>query len=164
MNKLLVFSCMCLVLVAAAAPATEKQEQQQQEEEQQLELELSPEQEADGGAGREVAHDELPLQEHDGAAYDYYSYPKYKFEYGVKDPHTGDHKSQWEERDGDVVKGVYSLFEPDGTERVVVYRADSHNGFEAHVKRIVHPVQSGYLGQDHHVASHGYSYSHQHLD
>lgn len=24
----------------------------------------------------------------------------YKFEYGVKDPHTGDHKSAWEHGDG----------------------------------------------------------------
>lgn len=33
------------------------------------------------------------------------AYPKYAFNYGVKDPHTGDIKSQQEERDGDVVKG-----------------------------------------------------------
>lgn len=45
---------------------------------------------------------------------DYHHYPKYKFEYGVKDPHTGDHKSQWEARDGDVVKGEYTLDEADG--------------------------------------------------
>ncbi|RZC27714.1 hypothetical protein BDFB_013788, partial [Asbolus verrucosus] len=31
-------------------------------------------------------------------------YPKYRFEYGVKDGHTGDIKEQTEERDGDVVK------------------------------------------------------------
>uniref|UniRef100_A0A182PIR4 Cuticle protein 8 n=1 Tax=Anopheles epiroticus TaxID=199890 RepID=A0A182PIR4_9DIPT len=41
---------------------------------------------------------------------DYHSHPSYKFEYGVKDPHTGDHKSQWEHRDGDVVKGAYKLW------------------------------------------------------
>jgi hypothetical protein len=29
---------------------------------------------------------------HDGE--DYHSYPKYKFEYGVKDPHTGAYKQQ----------------------------------------------------------------------
>lgn len=39
---------------------------------------------------------------------DYYAYPKYKFDYGVKDPHTGDNKDQWETRDGDVVKGEYN--------------------------------------------------------
>lgn len=33
------------------------------------------------------------------------AYPKYTFDYSVNDPHTGDHKNQWETRDGDVVKG-----------------------------------------------------------
>uniref|UniRef100_A0A182PIR2 Uncharacterized protein n=1 Tax=Anopheles epiroticus TaxID=199890 RepID=A0A182PIR2_9DIPT len=51
---------------------------------------------------------------------DYHSHPSYKFEYGVKDPHTGDHKSQWEHRDGDVVKGAYTLDEADGTKRLAV--------------------------------------------
>lgn len=69
---------------------------------------------------------------------DYYSYPKYKYEYGVKDAHTGDDKSQWEVRDGDVVKGEYSLKEADGTTRVVSYTADDHNGFNAVVKKIGH--------------------------
>ncbi|CRL05515.1 CLUMA_CG018251, isoform A [Clunio marinus] len=73
-----------------------------------------------------------------GGYQDYYSYPKYKFEYGVKDPHTGDHKSQWEVRDGDVVKGEYSLDEADGTKRVVQYTSDKHNGFNAVVKKIGH--------------------------
>lgn len=36
-------------------------------------------------------------------------HPRYAFEYGVNDPHTGDIKHQKEERDGDVVKGQYSL-------------------------------------------------------
>ncbi|KAK9511660.1 hypothetical protein O3M35_000279 [Rhynocoris fuscipes] len=68
--------------------------------------------------------------------HEHYSYPKYAFEYGVNDPHTGDIKSQYEERDGDVVKGSYSLVEPDGTVRVVEYTADDHNGFNAVVKKI----------------------------
>jgi len=75
-----------------------------------------------------------------GADYnkDYYAYPKYKFEYGVKDPHTGDHKSQWEIRDGDVVKGEYTLDEADGTKRIVEYHADGKTGFHAKVKKIGH--------------------------
>ncbi|XP_026751408.1 cuticle protein 19-like [Galleria mellonella] len=74
---------------------------------------------------------------YDGHA-DYYSHPKYAFDYSVKDPHTGDFKSQWETRDGDVVKGSYSVAEPDGTTRIVEYTADKHNGFNAVVKRIGH--------------------------
>ncbi|KAL4710523.1 hypothetical protein ACJJTC_008925 [Scirpophaga incertulas] len=69
---------------------------------------------------------------------DYYAHPKYAFDYSVNDPHTGDHKTQWETRDGDVVKGAYSLADPDGTTRIVEYTADKHNGFNAVVKRIGH--------------------------
>lgn len=69
---------------------------------------------------------------------DYYAYPKYKFEYGVSDPVTGDNKNQWEIRDGDFVQGEYSLDEPDGTKRVVSYHADDATGFHAIVKKIGH--------------------------
>ncbi|XP_053614375.1 uncharacterized protein LOC128677502 [Plodia interpunctella] len=77
------------------------------------------------------------------ASVDYYAYPRYAFEYAVKDPHTGDNKAQWEKRDGDVVKGAYSLVEPDGSLRVVEYYADDKSGFNAVVKRLgpnLHPV------------------------
>lgn len=72
---------------------------------------------------------------------DFQAYPKYKFSYGVNDPHTGDHKSQEEYRDGDVVKGHYTVADPDGTLRVVHYTAD-HNGFNAVVEKhgeSIHP-------------------------
>jgi len=61
----------------------------------------------------------------------------------VNDPHTGDQKNQWEIRDGDVVKGEYSLVEPDGTLRTVSYTADAVNGFNAVVKKsgkAIHPA------------------------
>ncbi|XP_049304780.1 adult-specific cuticular protein ACP-20 [Bactrocera dorsalis] len=76
-----------------------------------------------------------------GHGYDHYEphhYPKYTFDYGVKDAHTGDHKSQWEHRDGDHVKGGYTLEEADGTTRVVEYTADDHHGFNAVVTKIGH--------------------------
>ncbi|XP_055604478.1 uncharacterized protein LOC129752733 [Uranotaenia lowii] len=88
------------------------------------------------------------LQKHDFGAVDselddehleHYAYPKYKYEYGVKDSGTGDHKSQWETRDGDVVKGSYTLDEPDGTQRIVEYQADDKEGFKATVKIVGHP-------------------------
>ncbi|XP_022903306.1 cuticle protein 19-like [Onthophagus taurus] len=71
-------------------------------------------------------------------AVDYVAYPKYEFNYGVADGHTGDQKSQHEVRDGDVVKGSYSLHEADGTVRTVHYTADDHNGFNAVVTRSGH--------------------------
>ncbi|CAH1168618.1 unnamed protein product, partial [Phyllotreta striolata] len=73
-------------------------------------------------------------------AVDYVAYPKYQFNYGVADSHTGDQKTQSEVRDGDVVKGQYSVVEPDGTVRTVTYTADDHNGFNAVVTRSGHAV------------------------
>ncbi|XP_055595913.1 cuticle protein 19-like [Uranotaenia lowii] len=84
---------------------------------------------------------------------EHHDHPKYKFEYGVKDGHTGDHKSQWEARDGDVVKGGYTLDEADGTHREVEYKSDHHNGFQAHVKRVGHghhPHGESYANIDQH--------------
>lgn len=65
----------------------------------------------------------------------YQAYPKYSFNYGVIDGYTGDSKSAWEERDGDTVKGEYSVVEADGTIRTVSYTADDRNGFNAVVTR-----------------------------
>lgn len=59
----------------------------------------------------------------------------YQFSYGVSDPHTGDSKSQEEYREGDVVKGSYSLIEADGSKRIVEYTSDPHNGFNAVVHK-----------------------------
>ncbi|KAK6641479.1 hypothetical protein RUM44_013191 [Polyplax serrata] len=76
--------------------------------------------------------------------HDEHSPPHYSFKYAIHDPHTGDIKDQWETREGDVVKGSYSLVEADGTIRQVEYTADKHNGFNAVVKRkgkAVHPVE-----------------------
>ncbi|XP_026751027.1 histidine-rich glycoprotein-like [Galleria mellonella] len=71
---------------------------------------------------------------------DYYAHPKYEFEYKVSDPHTGDHKSQHESRDGDHVTGYYALHEPDGSERHVDYHSDKHSGFHATVKHSTHHI------------------------
>ncbi|CAH2256123.1 jg10385 [Pararge aegeria aegeria] len=57
------------------------------------------------------------------------------FSYGVADPITGDYKSQVESRVGGVVRGQYSLVDPDGTKRIVDYTADDVNGFNAVVRK-----------------------------
>lgn len=64
------------------------------------------------------------------------AHPKYHYDYAVHDLHTQDIKSQWETRDGDKVKGEYTVTEPDGTKRIVSYTADNHNGFNAVVKNV----------------------------
>lgn len=38
------------------------------------------------------------------------------------------------------MKGHYTVADPDGTLRVVHYTADDHNGFNAVVEKIGHPV------------------------
>ncbi|XP_077285078.1 cuticle protein 7-like [Arctopsyche grandis] len=77
------------------------------------------------------------------------AHPAYKFEYSIVDPHTGDQKSQSETRDGDVVKGSYSLVEPDGSVRTVEYSADDHNGFNAVVSNSHAPHGSPHAPQPH---------------
>ena len=77
----------------------------------------------------------------------------------MNDPHTGDVKDQWETRDGDVVKGSYSVVEADGTKRIVDYTADKHSGFNAVVRReghAVHPQHYATHQEDlSHYAPHG---------
>ncbi|XP_035898838.1 uncharacterized protein LOC118506174 [Anopheles stephensi] len=63
------------------------------------------------------------------------AYPQYQYAYNVQDTLTGDSKTQEETRDGDVVKGSYSLIEPDGSRRIVNYYADPINGFNAVVQK-----------------------------
>ncbi|XP_034239940.1 adult-specific cuticular protein ACP-20-like isoform X2 [Thrips palmi] len=77
----------------------------------------------------------------------HHSHPKYEFKYGVEDHHTGDHKDAKEERDGDVVKGEYSLLQPDGRKRIVHYTASKHGGFNAIVSysgHAIHPEVHGH--------------------
>jgi len=61
--------------------------------------------------------------------------PQYSFAYDVQDAITGDSKAQYETRNGDIVRGSYSLIEADGTRRIVEYTADPINGFNAIVSR-----------------------------
>ncbi|XP_039440829.1 cuticle protein 18.6-like [Culex pipiens pallens] len=72
---------------------------------------------------------------------------QYKYQYGVQGVENGDHKGQWEHRDGDQVQGSYTLLEADGTSRVVDYKSDPVHGFQAHVKReghAKHPTGESY--------------------
>ncbi|KAJ8732895.1 hypothetical protein PYW07_015494 [Mythimna separata] len=81
-----------------------------------------------------VHHVEAAQNEKKEHHVDYYAHPKYEYEYKIEDPHTGDNKYQHESRDGENVKGVYSLHDSDGSIRTVEYTSDKHNGFNAVVK------------------------------
>ncbi|XP_054739316.1 larval cuticle protein A2B [Anastrepha obliqua] len=76
------------------------------------------------------------------AVEEYDPHPQYKYGYDVQDALSGDSKGHVEERDGDVVRGEYSLIDSDGFRRVVTYTADPINGFNAVVRRepLVAPV------------------------
>lgn len=65
------------------------------------------------------------------------AHPQYSYAYNVQDALTGDSKTQEETRDGDIVKGSYSLIEPDGSRRTVNYYSDPINGFNAVVQKDV---------------------------
>ncbi|KAJ8935134.1 hypothetical protein NQ318_021919 [Aromia moschata] len=79
-----------------------------------------------------------PVALHYAPEHEDYAPIDYSFSYGVKDPHTGDIKHQWEKKTGDTVTGQYSLVEPDGSIRVVDYTADDKKGFNAVVKHKGH--------------------------
>ncbi|XP_063361485.1 uncharacterized protein LOC134650460 [Cydia amplana] len=61
----------------------------------------------------------------------------YEYSYVVYDENTGDQKAQKETSDGSVVRGQYSLIQPDGYVREVQYTADDIKGFNAVVKNFL---------------------------
>ncbi|CAG9784959.1 unnamed protein product [Diatraea saccharalis] len=91
------------------------------------------------------------------------NYPpaKYEFSYTVEDPVTGDHKSQHESREGDVVKGEYSLLQPDGSIRRVEYTADDQSGFNAVVHNSASTVHATAAPELHAASAVPYITTHQ---
>ncbi|CAD7004609.1 unnamed protein product [Ceratitis capitata] len=68
-----------------------------------------------------------------GARIDFIAKPAYEFAYGVEDAQARLLQNRQETRDGDAVRGSYSVVDPDGNLRVVKYTADHVNGFQAEV-------------------------------
>ncbi|XP_017954720.1 cyclic nucleotide-gated cation channel beta-1 [Drosophila navojoa] len=68
-----------------------------------------------------------------GTHSDYVARPEYSFAYGIEDGEARVLQNRKETRNGDEVRGVYSVVDPDGTLRVVKYTADDANGFQAEV-------------------------------
>ncbi|BFF94228.1 uncharacterized protein DMAD_11919 [Drosophila madeirensis] len=66
----------------------------------------------------------------------------YSFKYAVNDESTGDIKEHSETRDGYVVRGFYSLVDPDGYKRTVTYTADDVHGFNAVVNRVPYALKT----------------------
>ncbi|XP_074033103.1 larval cuticle protein A2B-like [Leptinotarsa decemlineata] len=62
--------------------------------------------------------------------------PSYSYAYDVQDALTGDSKTQVESRANNIVRGQYTVADPDGTRRVVDYYADPIHGFNAVVRKL----------------------------
>ncbi|XP_044745313.1 uncharacterized protein LOC123307161 [Coccinella septempunctata] len=71
---------------------------------------------------------------------------EYDYGYSVNDETTGDQKFHRESRHDNVVHGTYSLIEPDGSKRTVVYTADDVHGFNAVVYRDEVSSEHNYIG------------------
>ncbi|XP_075970780.1 uncharacterized protein LOC142973109 [Anticarsia gemmatalis] len=54
----------------------------------------------------------------------------YSYSYGVQDGRTGDVKTVWESRNGDTVKGHYSVVQPDGSKSSVKYSTGPKTDFQ----------------------------------
>lgn len=61
-------------------------------------------------------------------------HPSYQFGFDVNDDQYTNYQNRKEQRDGDVIKGSYSVVDSDGFIRTVSYTADPKEGFKAEVK------------------------------
>lgn len=59
--------------------------------------------------------------------------PSYQFGFDVNDDQYTNYQNRKEQRDGDVIKGSYSVVDSDGFIRTVTYTADPKEGFKAEV-------------------------------
>ncbi|KAK9882436.1 hypothetical protein WA026_021467 [Henosepilachna vigintioctopunctata] len=73
---------------------------------------------------------------------DYKAPPHYHWDYAVHDLKHHDIKSQWETRDHDQTKGMYTILQPDGRKRIVEYVAGKH-GIDYKVKYEGHSEHGG---------------------
>ncbi|CAO1308725.1 unnamed protein product [Diamesa hyperborea] len=68
-------------------------------------------------------------------AEDYEPSPSYQFGFDVKDDEFTNYQNRKESREGNVIKGSYSVVDSDGFIRTVTYTADPKEGFKAEVVR-----------------------------
>ncbi|XP_058463639.1 transcription factor SPT20 homolog [Malaya genurostris] len=66
---------------------------------------------------------------------DFDANPSYQFGFDVKDDEYTNYQNRKEQREGNVIKGSYSVVDSDGFIRTVTYTADPKEGFRAEVSR-----------------------------
>uniref|UniRef100_A0A182JIH3 Cuticular protein RR family n=1 Tax=Anopheles atroparvus TaxID=41427 RepID=A0A182JIH3_ANOAO len=102
------------------------QEPQYQQPQQQLKVSKPrPQQYLQGGQKQQQEDDQE----------DYDPNPSYQFGFDVKDDEFTNYQNRKETRDGNVIKGSYSVVDSDGFIRTVTYTADPKEGFKAEVSR-----------------------------
>jgi hypothetical protein len=74
-------------------------------------------------------------QEEEQSQEDYDPSPSYQFGFDVKDDEFTNYQNRKESREGNVIKGSYSVVDSDGFIRTVTYTADPKEGFKAEVVR-----------------------------
>ncbi|XP_021196833.2 cuticle protein 7 isoform X1 [Helicoverpa armigera] len=74
-----------------------------------------------------------PQEQREPEEYD--PHPSYQFGFDVNDDQYTNYQNRKEQRDGDVIKGSYSVVDSDGFVRTVTYTADPKEGFKAEVSR-----------------------------
>ncbi|XP_070494770.1 cuticle protein 21 [Chironomus tepperi] len=74
-------------------------------------------------------------EEQESREEDYDPSPSYQFGFDVKDDEFTNYQNRKESRDGNVIKGSYSVVDSDGFIRTVTYTADPKEGFKAEVVR-----------------------------
>ncbi|XP_065341005.1 cuticle protein [Cloeon dipterum] len=77
----------------------------------------------------------VPAQQTQQPEEDYDPNPAYNFSFDVKDDQFTNYQNRKEQREGDQIKGSYSVVDSDGFIRTVTYTADPVGGFKAEVIR-----------------------------
>ncbi|KAI8428468.1 hypothetical protein MSG28_007279 [Choristoneura fumiferana] len=68
---------------------------------------------------------------------DYDPHPSYQFGFDVNDDQYTNYQNRKEQREGDTIKGSYSVVDSDGFIRTVTYTADPKEGFKAEVQYLI---------------------------
>ncbi|XP_052861101.1 activating signal cointegrator 1 complex subunit 2 homolog [Anopheles cruzii] len=103
----------------------EQQQYQQPQPQPQLKVSKPRPQYLQGGQKQPLEEDQE----------DYDPNPSYQFGFDVKDDEFTNYQNRKETRDGNVIKGSYSVVDSDGFIRTVTYTADPKEGFKAEVSR-----------------------------
>jgi hypothetical protein len=134
---------------AYVAPSVRQYQQQQAQQAQQIQYSLPPQQQLyKPGPPKQTLAARRPqpqfapqqqssqrFQKEDLEDEEYAEPQSYQFGFDVKDDEFTNYQNRKEVKDGNVIKGSYSVVDSDGFIRTVTYTADPKEGFKAEVVR-----------------------------